>query len=95
MNNMDKKLDFTNIKVQVSFDGTMQTFNVAKVLGNSMKYTGSVVGDIGFDKLAEEIYYSQGEVSIPIQYLSSIIHVINDMPLVAAVKRYLLDELNK
>lgn len=91
---MAKKINFTSITAQVSFDGTTQKFNVAKVVGNAMKYTGSVVGDIGFDKLAETIYFSDGEVEIPHEYQASLMRVVNDMPLMAAVKRELLTQLN-
>ena len=91
---MAKVIDFTNINVQVSFNGDTQVFNVAKVLGNSMKYTGSVVGDIGFDKLAETIYFSNAPVEIPQEYVASLAKVISEMPLIAAVKRELLKQVN-
>ena len=91
---MAKKIDFTNINVQVSFNGDTQVFNVAKALGNSMKYTGSVVGDIGFDKLAETIYFSNAPVEIPQEYVASLAKVIGEMPLIAAVKRELLKQVN-
>lgn len=88
------KIDFTKLTIQVSFEGTMQTFNVAKVVGNAMKYTGSVVSDIGFDKLAEKIYFSDGEVDIPTDYKAALAKVISDMPLIAAVKKELLKRIN-
>lgn len=91
---MAKKIDFTKINVQVSFNGDTQVFNVAKALGNSMKYTGSVVGDIGFDKLAETIYFSNAPVEIPQEYVASLAKVISEMPLIAAVKRELLKQVN-
>ena len=91
---MAKKIDFTKINAQVSFNGDTQVFNVAKALGNSMKYTGSVVGDIGFDKLAETIYFSNEPVEIPQEYVASLAKVISEMPLIAAVKRELLKQVN-
>ena len=91
---MAKAIDFTKINVQVSFNGDTQVFNVAKALGNSMKYTGSVVGDIGFDKLAETIYFSNAPVEIPQEYVASLAKVISEMPLIAAVKRELLKQVN-
>ena len=91
---MAKVIDFTKINVQVSFNGDTQVFNVAKALGNSMKYTGSVVGDIGFDKLAETIYFSNEPVEIPQEYVASLAKVISEMPLIAAVKRELLKQVN-
>ena len=92
---MAKKIDFTKINVQVSFNGSCKTFNMAHVVGNAMRYTGSVVGDIGFDKLAEIIYFSNGEVDIADEYVRPLAQVISDMPIMAAIKRYLIGELSK
>lgn len=92
---MAKKINFTSITAQVSFDGTTQKFNVAKVVGNAMRYTGSLVGDIGFDKLAETIYFSDGEVEIADEYIRPLVQVITDMPIMATIKRHLIDKLGK
>ena len=88
------KIDFTKIEVQVSFDGTRKKFNIAKAVGNDMMYNGSVIQDIGFEKLAEEIYYSDGEVEIPQQYMKPLAQVIMDSNYIAAIKRYLFQVLN-
>ena len=92
---MAKKIDFTNINVQVSFDGTCKTFNMAHAVGNAMRYTGSVVGDIGFDKLAETIYFCNGEVDIADEYVRPLAQVVSDMPIMATIKRYIIDKLSK
>lgn len=92
---MAKKIDFTKINVQVSFNGSCKTFNMAHVVGNAMRYTGSVVGDIGFDKLAETIYFSDGEVEIADEYIRPLMQVITDMPIMATIKRHLIDKLGK
>lgn len=91
---MSKKINFTKVEVTVSFDGSKRTFNVAHVVGNAMRYTGSVVGDIGFDKLAETIYFSDKEVEIPDEYIRPLTQVLEDMPLMATIKRELLNRLN-
>ena len=83
---MSKKIDFTKINVQVSFNGSCKTFNMAHVVGNAMRYTGSVVGDIGFDKLAE---------TIADEYIRPLVQVITDMPIMAAIKRELISRLTK
>ena len=88
------KIDFTKIKVQVSFDGTHQTFNIAKDVGNAMMYNGSVIADIGFEELAKKIYYSDGEVDIPHEYVPFIARVISEANYIAAIKRHLLKVLN-
>lgn len=92
---MTKKIDFTKIKAQVSFNGSEKTFNVAHVVGNAMRYTGSVVGDIGFDKLAEKIYFSDSAVEIPNEYQKPLQQVIAEMPIMATIKRVLLDKLKE
>ena len=88
------KIDFTRFKVPVSFNGSERIFNIGKVVGNAMKYTGSVVGDIGFDKLAETIYFSDGPVEIPAEYIRPLTQVVNDGPFMATIKRELIKVLN-
>ncbi len=88
------KIDFTKIEVQTSFDGTYQTFNIAKEVGNDMKFNGSVICDIGFEELAREIYFSDSEVEIPPQYVQPLIQVISQGMYIATIKRYLLQVLN-
>ncbi len=88
------KVDFTKIDVQVSFDGTRKTFNVAKNVGNDMMYNGTVIQDIGFEELARQIYFSDGEVEIPQQYAKPIAQVIMESNYIAAIKRYLFQKLN-
>ena len=89
-----KKIDFTKMEVQVSFDGTKRIFNVAKALGNDMKYNGSVILDIGFEELARTIYFSDGPVDVPEQYIAPMLRVVNECNYTAAVKRHLTQVLN-
>lgn len=88
------KIDFTNIEVQVSFDGTRKTFNIAKNVGNDMMYNGSVIKDIGFEELARQIYFSDGDVEIPPQYIQSLLQVVLESNYLATIKRYLINVLN-
>ena len=88
------KIDFTKIEVQVSFDGTRKTFNIAKNVGNDMMYNGSVIQDIGFEDLAKKIYFSDGEVEIPQQYAKPLLQVIYENNYIASIKRYLAIILN-
>ena len=92
---MSKKINFTNVEATVSFNGSRKTFNVAHVLGNAMRYTGSVVGDIGFDELAKTIYFSDKEVEVPTEYVKPLVQVITDMPIMATIKRELITTLTK
>lgn len=91
---MSKKIDFSKVTVPVSFNGSKRTFNVSHVLGNAMRYTGSVVGDIGFDELAKTIYFSDKEVEVPTEYVKPLVQVITDMPIMATIKRELIKRLN-
>ena len=88
------KIDFTKIKVQVSFDGTHKTFNIAKEIGNGMMYNGSVMCDIGFEDLERQIYFSDGEVEIPSQYVQHILQIVLQGGYLATIKRYLISKLN-
>lgn len=88
------KVDFTKVSVEVDFEGNKSIFNVAKKLGNAMKYETSVILDIGFEDLAKDIYYSKGEVEVPSQYIPAMIQVIKEAGFIAAVKRGLLELLN-
>ena len=88
------KIDFTKIEVQVSFDGTRKTFNIAKNVGNDMMYNGSVICDIGFEELARTIYFSDGPVEVPDNYIAPMLRVINECNYIAAVKRHLNTLLN-
>ena len=89
-----KKIDFTKLEVQVSFDGTKKVFNVAKTVGNGMMYNGSVLLDVGFEDLARAIYYSDGEVEIPPQYVPAIIEIVKESAFIATIKRTLIIMLN-
>ena len=89
-----KKIDFTKLEVQVSFDGTKKMLNIAKVLGNDMMYNSSVICDIGFEELARRIYFSDGPVDIPDQYIAPMVRVVNECNYIAAVKRHLKKILN-
>lgn len=88
------KIDFTKITVQVSFDGTKKTFNVAKELGNDMMFNGSVIMDIGFEELARTIYFSDGEVDVPDVYVKAIEQVVMQTNYIATVKRQIIKLLN-
>lgn len=88
------KVDFTKIDVQVSFDGTRKTFNIAQNVGNEMMYNGSVIQDIGFEELARQIYFSDSEVEIPQKYAKPLLQVILEANYIAAIKRYLASILN-
>lgn len=87
------KVNFRTLEVQTSFDGERQRFDVAKTVGNMMMYNGSVLLDIGFEDLAKEIYYSEGEVEVPAQYAGAVKEVVRQSQLIAAIKREVIKQL--
>lgn len=88
-----KKINFKNLEVQTSFEGTKDVFDTTKVIGNLMMYNGSVLLDIGFEDLAKRIYYSDGEVDIPNKYVGALSEVIKNSNFIAAIKRELINKL--
>ena len=87
------KINFREIVAPINFDGKTVTFDIARTVGNSMMYNGSVLLDIGFEDLAREIYYSDGAVEIPQKYLGAVVAVIKESNLLATVKREVLKQL--
>lgn len=90
-----KKINFRRIEAQTSFEGKQQTFDVAKTIGNMMMYNGSILLDIGFEDLAREIYYSEGDVEIDEKYVTAIVECVRQSNLIAAIKRELITRLTK
>lgn len=89
-----KKINFKALEVQTSFEGDRQVFDVAKTVGNQMMYNGSVLLDIGFEDLAKEIYYSEGEVEVDERYAKAIVEVVKQSCLIAAIKREIIKRLS-
>lgn len=88
------KINFKALEVQTSFEGDKRTADVTKTVGNMMMYNGSVLLDIGFEDLAKQIYYSEGEVEIPAKYAGAIKEVVRQSALIAAVKREIINRLS-
>lgn len=87
------KINFKQFEARTSFSGTRQVFDIAEALGNGMMFNGSVLLDIGFEKLAEEIYYSAAPVEVPEKYREAIKVVVKSSNFIAAVKRELIKRL--
>ena len=88
------KINFKQFEAQTSFEGTKETFDIARTLGNAMMYNSSILLDIGFEELAKEIYYSEGEVEVPDNYKTAIKEVVKQSSFIAAVKRQLIKKLD-
>lgn len=88
------KINFKQLEAQTSFEGAKQTFDITRDLGNMMMYNSSILLDIGFEDLAKEIYYSEGEVEVPEQYCDAIIKVVRQSSFIAAIKREVINRLS-
>lgn len=87
------KINFKSFEAQTSFEGAKQTFDITRDLGNMMMYNSSILLDIGFEDLAKEIYYSDGEVEVPERYCKAIIEVVKQSSFIAAIKREVINQL--
>lgn len=89
------KINFKNLEAQTSFEGSKQTFDIARTLGNEMMYNSSILLDIGFEDLAREIYYSEAEVEIPERYAEAVKAVVKASAFKACVKREVIHLLTE
>lgn len=87
------KINFKNYIVPINFEGQTASVDLTKTIGNAMMFNGSILLDIGFEDLAKEIYYSEGEVEIPEQYKAAMTKIVQEQPFIATVKRQLINDL--
>lgn len=82
---MEKKvmIDFGKVFVQHTFEGEPQPVDLRKQLGNKIHQT---TGDIGFDDFARTIYFSEGEIEVPQEYIEPLKQVVKETYL-ASVQR--------
>lgn len=76
-------IDFGKVMIQHTFEGEPVMVDMRKQIGNKIHQT---TGDIGFDDLARAIYFSEGEVEIPQEYIEPLKQLIKDSYL-ASVQR--------
>lgn len=67
-----KKVDFSKLKVQLTFEGEPVEIDFRKVLGNLIHQN---TPDIGLDTFARTIYFSDGEVEVPDEYIDQILWI--------------------
>lgn len=67
-----KKVDFSKLKVQLTFEGEPVEIDFRKVLGNLIHQK---TPDIGLDTFARTIYFSDGEVEVPDEYIDQILWI--------------------
>lgn len=76
-------IDFGKVFVQHTFEGEPQPVDLRKQLGNKIHQT---TGDIGFDDFARTIYFSEGEIEVPQEYIEPLKQVVKETYL-ASVQR--------
>lgn len=76
-------IDFGKVMVQHTFEGEPVAVDMRKQLGNKIHQT---TGDIGFDDLARTIYFSEGEVEVPHEYIEPLKQIVKENYL-ASVQR--------
>lgn len=90
---MEKKImiDFGKVMVQHTFEGEKIEIDIRKQLGNKIHQT---TGDIGYDDFARDIYFSEGEIEVPMEYVEPLRNTLKEHYLVS-VQRAIYELLDK
>ena len=90
---MEKKImiDFGKVMVQHTFEGEKIEIDIRKQLGNKIHQT---TGDIGYDDFAKTIYFSDGEIEVPREYIEPLRNTLKEHYLVS-VQRAIYELLDK
>lgn len=86
-----KKIDFSQIIIEINFEGDLVEVDTRKPLGNAIHQT---TNDIGFDEFAKKIYFSEGEIEVPEEYINPLKRVVAQtliVPVQTAINKLLLD----
>ena len=76
-------IDFGRIPIKHTIEGDLVYVDIRKKLGNRIHQT---TGDIGFDDFAHQVYFSEGELEVPAEYVE---------PLKAIIKEHYLASVQK
>lgn len=88
-----KKIDFGKINVEINFEGDIVEVDARKPLGNAIHQT---TNDIGFDEFAKKIYFSEGEIEIPEEYINPLKSVVAQfliVPVQTAINKLLDNQI--
>lgn len=88
------KIDFSNIEVEVNFEGDTRRVDIRRDLANFAKVKTM---DIGLEDFCRKIYYSKGEIEVPDKYAHALIEIVmlRDCPFYAFVKSGVLKLLRQ
>lgn len=67
--------DFSKVSVQLTFEGAPKLLDMRKPLGNAIR---AAAGDIALDEFARRVYFSEGPVEVPAEYVPFILHVVKE-----------------
>lgn len=84
-------IDFGKVMVQHTFEGEKIEIDIRKQLGNKIHQT---TGDIGYDDFARTIYFSEGEIEVPREYIEPLRNTLKEHYLVS-VQRAIYELLDK
>lgn len=90
---MEKKImiDFGKVMVQHTFEGEKIEIDIRKQLGNKIHQT---TGDIGYDDFAKTIYFSEGEIEVPREYIEPLRNTLKEHYIVS-IQRAIYELLDK
>lgn len=86
------KVDFGNLKVQFGFEDQFEQVDLRKDLGNTIRRN---TVDIGMDELAKEIYFSNGEIEVPEEYIPELKKIVGKcyiVPVQESINQLLTDK---
>lgn len=86
------KVNFKNVKVQMTFEGEAISIDLRKDLGNAIRRN---TADIGMDETARQIYFSDGEIEIPDEHANDIVAIASKsfiVPIQQALKELLTNK---
>lgn len=86
-----KKIEFNNVMIEYNF-GSPEPMDVRQMLGNKINQQ---TGDIALADLARSIYYSDGPVEIPDNFIEPIVDIIHNSGWIAAAKTAIINLLTK
>lgn len=76
-------IDFSKVMVKHTIEGEAEAVDIRKLLANRIHQT---TGDIGFDDFAHKIYFSEGAIEVPEEYVQPLKDIVKETYL-ASVQR--------
>lgn len=78
-----KAIDFSKVKVQLTFEGQPVQMDMRKIVGNMIHQH---TNDIGLDEFAKKLYFSEVAIEVPDEYVHPILQIAKSELVVPAQK---------